>query len=70
MRTFCITNACNYMNTNIITIRISNEAMLAYRFLQSKKINPAKYMRQGGEELVIRMALKNKFTIKKYKPQF
>lgn len=58
------------MNNNVITIRLSNECIEAYRFLQSKKINPAKYLRQGGEELVISTALKNKFTLKKVKLPF
>ena len=58
------------MNNNIITIRLSNECIIAYRFLQSKKINPAKYLREGGEQLVIQMAQKNKLTLKKYKLPF
>ena len=53
------------MNNNVITIRLSNECIEAYRFLQSKKINPAKYLRDGGEKLVIEIANKNKFTLKK-----
>lgn len=48
-----------------ITLRISDECLEAYNFLQSKKINPAKYLRNGGEPLVIAMAKKNKFTLKK-----
>ena len=39
------------MNNNVITIRMSDEAILAYRFLQEKKINPAKYIRSGGEKM-------------------
>lgn len=58
------------MNNNVITIRLSNECIEAYRFLQSKKINPAKYLRQGGEKLVISIALNNKFTLKKVKLPF
>ena len=58
------------MNNNVITIRLSNECIEAYRFLQSKKINPAKYLRQGGEKLVIDVAFKNKFKLKKVKLPF
>lgn len=58
------------MNNNIITIRISKDCILAYRFLQSKKINPAKYLRDGGEKLVIQMAQKNKFKLIKNKLPF
>ena len=58
------------MNNNVITIRLSNECIEAYRFLQSKKINPAKYLHQGGEKLVISIALNNKFTLKKVKLPF
>ena len=58
------------MNNNVITIRLSNECIDAYRFLQSKKINPAKYLRQGGENMVISVAFKNKFTLKKIKIPF
>lgn len=53
------------MNNNVITIRLSTECIEAYRFLQSKKINPAKYLRQGGENMVISTALKNRFKFKK-----
>jgi len=58
------------MNNNVITVRLSNECIEAYRFLQSKKINPAKYLRQGGENMVISVAFKNKFTLKKIKIPF
>ena len=58
------------MNTNVVTIRLSAECIAAYRYLQSLKINPAKYLRSGGEEMVICMAVKNKHKIKKYKTPF
>ena len=58
------------MNSNIITIRLSNDCALAYRFLQSRKINPAKYLRLGGESLVIQIAQKNKFKLIKNKLPF
>lgn len=48
-----------------IAIRISKECFDAYCFLQQKKINPAKYLREGGEQLVIKMAEKNKFKLVK-----
>lgn len=48
-----------------ITIRICKDCYDAYQFLQKKKINPAKYLRDGGEKLVIETANKNKFTLKK-----
>lgn len=53
-----------------IAIRISKECFESYQFLQSKHINPAKYLRDGGEQKVIEMAQKNRFTLKKYKPPF
>ena len=58
------------MNNNVITIRLSNDCIESYRFLQTKKINPAKYLRQGGEQLVIQTAERNKFTLKKVKTPF
>ena len=58
------------MNSDVITIRLSNDCILTYRFLQSKKINPAKYLRLGGENLVIKMAQKNKFKLVKNKLPF
>ena len=58
------------MNNNVITIRLSSDCIEAYRFLQTKKINPAKYLRQGGEQLVIQTAKRNKFTLKKVKIPF
>lgn len=67
MRTFCRTLFCNYMKDNKIriTIRICKDCYDAYQFLQKKKINPAKYLRDSGEKLVIETANKNKFTLKK-----
>ncbi len=53
-----------------IAIRISKECFEAYQFLKSKHINSAKYLREGGEKLVIDMANKNKFTLKKTKLPF
>ena len=58
------------MNNNVITIRLSSQCIEAYKFLQSKKINPAKYLREGGESLVFKIAEKNKFTLKKIKLPF
>ena len=63
MRTFCRTLLCNYMKDN--KIRISEDCYDSYQFLQKKKINPAKYLRDGGEKLVIKTADKNKFKLKK-----
>lgn len=53
-----------------ITIRISKECFESYQFLQSKKINPAKYLRDGGEKLVIKMAQKNRLKLTKVKLPF
>ena len=53
-----------------ITLRISKDCFDAYHFLQKKKINPAKYLREGGEKLVIEIAERNKFTFKKVKMPF
>lgn len=58
------------MNNNVITVRLSEEAIIAYRFLQEKKINPAKYLRNGGESELIKQAQKNKFSLKKIKMPF
>ena len=58
------------MNNNIITIRLSIDCILAYRFLQSKKMSPAKYLRIGGEKLVIEIAQKNRFKLIKNKLPF
>ena len=58
------------MNNNVITIRLSKECIEAYKFLKSKKINPAKYLRLGGEALVIKMAQNNKFKLIKNKLPF
>lgn len=46
-------------------IRINEDCYDAYQFLQKKKINPAKYLRDGGEKLVIKTANKNKFKLRK-----
>ena len=41
------------MNNNIVTIRLSEKAIIAYRFLQEKKMKPAKILKDGGEKLLI-----------------
>ena len=48
-----------------ISIRISKECHDAMIFLRSKSISPDKYLRDGGEALVIKMAEKNRFLLKK-----
>ena len=53
-----------------ISIKVSRECYNAIIFLRTKKISPSKYLREGGEKLVIEMAEKNKFTLKKFKPPF
>ena len=53
-----------------ISLKISVECYDAYRFLQGKKMNPAQYLRAGGEPLIIKMAEKYKFTLKKVKLPF
>lgn len=58
------------MNSNVITIRLSDEGISAYRFLQEKKINPAKYLREGGEIELIKQAQKNRLKIIKIKLPF
>ncbi len=42
----------------------------AIDFLKTKHISADKYLRLGGEPLVIEMARKNKFTLKKVIPPF
>lgn len=53
-----------------ISLRVSKECHEAMIFLRSKLISPDKYLRDGGETLVIEMAQKNKFKLIKYKLPF
>ena len=53
-----------------ISLRVSKECHDAMVFLRSKRISPDKYLRDGGEPLVLVMAQKNKFTLKKNKLPF
>ena len=53
-----------------ISLRVSRECHEAMVFLRSKHISPDKYLREGGEGLVIKMAEKNKFKLKKIKLPF
>ena len=53
-----------------ISLRVSKECHEAMIFLRSKRISPDKYLRERGEGLVIKMAEKNKFTLKKFKLPF
>lgn len=57
-------------NNNVITIRLNDNAILAYNYLKKLKKHPAKLFRQGGEQLVIDMAIKYKFTLKKIRLPF
>lgn len=40
-----------------IAIRLSHKADKCYRYLQSKKVNAARYLREGGEQAVIDKAI-------------
>ena len=53
-----------------ITMSVSNDCYIAMEFLRKKKISPLKYLREGGEQLVIEIAQKNRLTLKKNKPPF
>lgn len=53
-----------------ISLRVSKECYDAMIFLRSKNISPDKYLREGGEDLVIKMAERNKFTLKKLRLPF
>ena len=50
-----------------ISIRVSKDCHNAMMFLRSKNISPDKYLREGGESLVMQIADRNKFTLKKVK---
>ena len=52
------------------SMKISIECKNAIDFLKTKHISADKYLREGGERLVIRIAEKNKFKIVKYKLPF
>jgi hypothetical protein len=57
-------------NNNVITIRLSENAIIAYNHLKKLKKHPAKLLRQGGEQLVIEMAQKNRLVLEKVKLPF
>lgn len=52
------------------SIKISVECKNAIIFLKSKHISADKYLREGGESLVLKMAEKNKFVLKLIKSPF
>lgn len=52
------------------SIRISVDCKNAIVFLKSKHISADKYLREGGEQLVIEIAEKNKFKLKLTKLPF
>lgn len=54
----------------MITIRLSNEAITAYNHLKQLKKHPARLLRQGGEQLVIDTAAKNRLKLVKFKLPF
>ena len=53
-----------------ISLRVSKECHDSMTFLRSKNISPDKYLRLGGEKLVIEIAQKNKFKLVKNKLPF
>ena len=53
-----------------ITLSISKDCYNAMSFLRKKKINARKLLRDGGENLVIKTANKNKFILRKVKIPF
>jgi len=57
-------------NNNVITIRLSNDAIIAYNHLKQLKKHPARLLRQGGEQLVIDTAAKNRLKLVKFKLPF
>lgn len=52
------------------SMKISIECKNAIDFLKTKHISADKYLRLGGEKLVIETAQKNKFKLIKIKPLF
>ena len=53
-----------------ISIRVSKQCYEAMVFLRSKSISPDKYLREGGEIAVIKMAERNKLKLNKIKLPF
>ena len=53
-----------------ISLRVSKDCHDAMVFLRSKNISPDKYLREGGEPLVLQISQKNKFTLNKIKLPF
>lgn len=53
------------LKNRVVSLRLSNEAANAYGFLQSIKVNPSRYLREGGEAAVIYKAKEMKQPIKK-----
>jgi hypothetical protein len=53
-----------------IAIRLSHKADKCYKYLQSKKVNAAHYLREGGEQAVIDKAIEFHFEEKNEKLPF
>ena len=53
-----------------IAIRLSHKADKCYRYLQSKKVNAAYYLREGGEQAVIDKAIEFNYEEKEDKLPF
>lgn len=52
------------------SMKISIECKNAIDFLKTRHISADKYLRLGGEQLVIEMARKNKFKLVKLKEKY
>lgn len=53
------------LKKTVISIRLNNEAANACSYLRSIKVNPARYLREGGETAVISKAKEMKQPIEK-----
>ena len=56
MYVYCTTKCIIMLKANAVRIRLSNEAMEAYRYLQQCKMRPAQLLRSGGETALMAAA--------------
>jgi hypothetical protein len=54
-------------NSNLVSIRLDADYLEAFNFLLKKKMQPRKLLKKGGQDLIMAVAQKNRFTLRKIK---
>lgn len=57
-------------NSNVITIRLKQPYIDAYRFLKEKKLKPQSILKKSGQDALLIAAQKHRFKLVKIKDRY